>query len=161
MGIFALLFSTPAILLQLFREQILRGIYLIDSRFFEISERLFNRIWVYLRSVVLYLLYPVFGFSVLVEKDVLSGNHSDYLEILAEYGILGFLLFVVSWFGMLYLLKKRLPVELQGYYLIAIIGFSVAFILNPIWEVSSVTLLTTVLLALGFSYGGMHEPRKR
>lgn len=161
MGIFALLFSTPAILLQLFREQIFRGIYLIDSRFFEISERLFNRIWVYLRSVVLYLLYPVFGFSVLVEKDVLSGNHSDYLEILAEYGILGFLLFVVSWFGMLYLLKKRLPVELQGYYLIAIIGFSVAFILNPIWEVSSVTLLTTVLLALGFSYGGMHEPRKR
>lgn len=140
------LYLLPALLVLVFRPLVDGFIDQMDYKTLDISEKLFNRIWVYLRSLFLFTEYPLLGFGVQPDPtQFLSGQHSDYLEILAEYGLVGFLVFLTAWLALLLTLRDHLPVSRRGIFWIAVITFHILFILNPVLEVSSVTMLFLIL----------------
>ena len=140
------LYAAPAVALILFRPWVERFITQMDYKTLAISEKLFNRIWVYLRSLFLFNEYPLLGFGVEPNPtEFLTGQHSDYLEILAEYGMIGFLVFLIAWIALLLTMRSFLPKKSQGIFWVGVITFHILFILNPVLEVSSVTMLFLIL----------------
>lgn len=140
------LYASPAALLIVFRPWVEGFINQMDYKTIAISEKLFNRIWVYLRSLFLFNEYPLLGFGVEPNPtEFLTGQHSDYLEILAEYGMIGFLIFLVAWIALLMTMRSFLPQKTQGIFWVGVITFHILFILNPVLEVSSVTMLFLIL----------------
>ncbi|PKK39922.1 hypothetical protein ABB02_00711 [Clostridiaceae bacterium JG1575] len=128
------------------RPTILQAIRRMDLGLLSFGGKLFSRIWVYLRSLMLYFQYPLLGFSQKVRPNgLLLGKHSEFLDLLAEYGIIGFGVFLLSWFGVLYFIGKHLSDKERGFYHLALWLFHVVFLVNPVWEVSSVMVLTVIV----------------
>lgn len=145
----SLIYVGPAFAALGFKSFINEFIYKIDFGLLAISEKLLNRIWVYLRSLILFLEFPFWGFG--SEPDptkYLSGQHSDYLEILAEYGLIGFLVFLIPWVLLLIKIRKEIKSAFIWNYWIAVIVFQFIFILNPVLEVSSVAVLFFIIPGL-------------
>lgn len=143
------LYLVPAGLLAVFKNRVWWLIDHMDYRTIAIPAKLFDRIWVYLRSVYLYLTFPLLGFGVQPEPDqFLSGKHSDYLDLLGEYGLIGFGLFLVGWVGFWLLVRSHLPDSRRSSFWISLITFQFIFMLNPVLEVSAVTILGLLLPGL-------------
>ena len=129
---------------------------LMDRQQLLISEKLFDRIWVYLRSLYLYLEYPLTGYG--MEPDpagFMVGQHSDYLDLLAEYGFLGFLIFLLTWSALLIMIRGELKPSHRSLYWVAVIIFHIIFMVNPILEVSSVTIMLFILPGISICFEGL------
>lgn len=143
------MYATPAIGMLVFRPSIYRFIQLIDYESISMPIRLLNRIWVYLRSIYLYLEYPLLGFGVEpMPSSFLSGQHSDYLDILAEYGLLGWFIFFIPWITALFIVRNSLPQKARRIYWVGVIVFHFLMIFNPILDILSVTIMFLVLPGL-------------
>lgn len=145
------IYLVPAATLLTMRAALETLILKLDFRTIQISEKLFNRIWVYFRSIVLFLQYPLLGYGVEPNPTQhMTGQHSDYLELLGEYGILGFLVFLMPWCYLLLKMRGQISEDRRHAYWIGVIIFHFIFILNPVLEVSSTTLLFLLLPGLLF-----------
>ena len=143
------LYLVPAGLLALLKNQVWWLIDQMDYRTLAIPAKLFDRIWVYLRSIFLYLTFPFLGFGVKTNPDqYLSGKHSDYLDLLAEYGLIGFSIFLIGWVSFWLLIRSHLPRQNRSSFWFSLITFHFIFMLNPVLEVSSVTILGLLLPGL-------------
>ena len=158
-GATGLIYSLPALAILIARGPLYKFIDQMDFNKVAISEKLFNRIWVYLRSLYLYMEFPAFGFGVQPDPGTfMVGQHSDYLDILAEYGFVGFLVFLIPWIALLLAVRNELNIKARGIYWISVIIFHIMFVLNPVLEVSAITILFFILPGLCISF---EEPQAR
>ena len=149
----SLIYSLPALSILALKAPIDQFIDLLDYKKIEISTKLFDRIWIYLRSVFLFLQFPVVGFGVQPNRtEFMVGQHSDYLDLLAEYGLIGFLFFLLPWIALLLWVRNQLAVGHRGIYWVSVVVFHIIFMLNPILEVSAITMLFLILpgIIIGF-----------
>lgn len=149
----AILYTLPAAGFLIFDGAVRAFITRMDYNTLEISEKLFNRIWVYLRSLFLFLEYPLLGYGFQADLDqIIMGQHSDYLDILSEYGLIGFVIFLLSYLALFLMMRQELNRPHQALYWISVIVFHILMILNPVLEVSSVTVLFLLLPGLFFAF---------
>lgn len=149
----AVLYTLPAAGFLMFNGLVRDFITRMDYKSLDISEKLFNRIWVYLRSLFLFLEYPTLGYGFEADlNQIIIGQHSDYLDILSEYGLIGFLIFFLSFLALYRLMRQELIGSHRVLYWICVIVFHILLILNPVLEVSSVTVLFLLLPGLFFAF---------
>lgn len=153
-----LVYSSPAVLLLLLKAPIDRLIYLMDLRQLAALTKLVNRLRVYLKSVVIFQEHPLLGISPLPDRTLFDlGNHSDYFDLLAEYGLVGFILFLSTWLFLVILTTRNLPVKGRWTFLLALSSFHLVFFVNPVVDVSSVIVLFFILPGLLWDFAGPAE----
>ena len=149
----AAFYTIPAIVI-LFAEGFMDRVFLnLDLRIMDFWARLVSRLRVYLESVVLFQKYPLLGVS--GQRDSWRyelGNHSDYFDTLAEYGLIGFLIFIVTAFLMYWLMIRELSGRHRVVYLMALLSFHIIFLVNPVYDVSSGVMLFFIIPGLLFYF---------
>lgn len=146
------LYTLPAALLLIFKDLVFRVIYLADLRLLRSSVSLVNRLRVYLKSIILYLDYPIRGISALADRANLElGYHSDYFDVLGEFGLVGFLVLMGLWIAMLYRIKNQTANQHQSLYSLSVLSFLILMFVNPVLEVSAVILFMVILPGLSWS----------
>ncbi|WP_459129370.1 hypothetical protein [Guggenheimella bovis] len=127
--------------------------YKYDMGTLNISEKLGNRLSVYLKSLSVYNYSPFVGLLGLGKGDWPIGNHSFLLDVFSQFGMIGFIVFILI-HGYIYLAtRKELREDKRALYDILMLVYSMECFVNPSFEVSYIVWIFLLIPALFMEKG--------